>query len=187
LEDVLANIEIRRQVISSLKMSFYKRISAATDVSPEAVCRVTKSGEVEVSGDFRTAWETVVSHVARVGAEKLDFFANRGLRERAYTAAALAIRFSNSVFKQTSDVRALVDILAKYPRSMHSVQHGNPYAHVQVSDIYDGSSFDVWAVNDKRIVIVPRLKASEAAIERLIDYIFTEFREGEVENFGRVA
>ena len=76
------------------------------------------------------------------------------------------------------------ELLRKYPHSMHSVQHGNPYVHVQISDVYDGSAFDVWAVSNQSIVLVPRLKATEAAFQRLIHYVFDRFREGEVREYS---
>ena len=67
---------------------------------------------------------------------------------------------------------------------MHAVEHGNPYAHVKMTDMYDGSSFDVWAISPSRIALMPGLKASEAAFERIVDYIFDKFREGQIADYG---
>jgi len=76
-----------------------------------------------------------------------------------------------------------VHILSKYPHSMYAIEHGNPYAHVKLADIYDGSSFDVWAISPSRIALIPGLKASEAAFERLVHFIFDKFREGQIANY----
>jgi hypothetical protein len=66
---------------------------------------------------------------------------------------------------------------------MYAIAHGNPYAHVVLTDLCDGSSFDVWALPPDKVSIVPGLKASEAAFERIVDYIFRSFREGELVNY----
>lgn len=67
---------------------------------------------------------------------------------------------------------------------MHTVIHGNPYMHVRITDLHDGSSFEIWAIPPKRLAIVPGLKATEAAVGRLIHFIFEGFREGKVESYG---
>jgi hypothetical protein len=136
---------------------------------------------MDLTGNFDLVWRFVVEHVAQVGQRKLSSYAKRGLRERRYDAAPLRITYSRPLFDKVETVRRLVRVLQAYPRSMHSVQHGNPYAYVQVSDSFDGSSFDVWALSPNAISIVPRLKATEAAIARLIQWIFEEFQEGSVD------
>jgi hypothetical protein len=68
---------------------------------------------------------------------------------------------------------------------MRAVMHGNPHAHVHMTDLFDGSSFDVWAVSPQRVVLIPGLKASEAAFERFIHYIFDVFREGQIATYGK--
>lgn len=87
------------------------------------------------------------------------------------------------VFEKLDTVQNFVHILSKYPNSMHAVVHGNPYAHVKLTDIFDGSSFDIWAISPSRIALMPGLKATEAAFERLVHYIFDKFREGQIANY----
>jgi len=184
LETALEHISDRRQRVSSLEMAFHRRIQETADVSPAALCKLTKRSEVEVSGAYSLVRSAVLDYVVQLGATKLGSFANRGLRDRQYSPAPLAIVFKTPVLKELVEVRRFVSILSSYPHSMHAVQHGNPYAHVRVADVYDGSSFDVWAVSGDRIAVIPGLKATEAASGRLINYVFEQFREGEVEEYG---
>ncbi|MGH7773994.1 MAG: hypothetical protein ACREQA_17360 [Candidatus Binatia bacterium] len=185
LRTALAIITDRRQIIGSLTLAFYRQVGENIDVTPAALCKLAKSGQIEVTGNFGLAWSTIVEYVARVGNQKLQFYSRRGLRERKYEPAPLQISFKSPVLADLQEVRRLVATLSKYPNAMHSVQHGNPYAHLRISDVYDGSSFDIWAVRDNAIAVIPGLKATEAAIERLIHYIFDSFREGEVRELGR--
>jgi hypothetical protein len=183
-EKAISHVSARRQTVMNVGVDFHRRVSDKIDVVPAAMCKVTKFGEIEFTGRYDLIWSTVVAHIAEVGEKKLSFYSKRGLREREFKAAPLVISYSAPVFSDVSEVRRLVTVLTKYPRSMHSVQHGNPYAYVHVSDAYDGSSFDVWAVTPESITIVPRLKATEAAVDRLIRYVFDAFREGVVGNYA---
>jgi hypothetical protein len=180
-EAAIRVVSARRQIVTTVSLAFHRRIGDRIDITPTALCKISKKGEIDLTGNYDLLWQQVISHVAEVGQRKLTFYSKRGLRERHFNPAPLAINYSADVFSDPQEVRRLVSTLTRYPKSMHSVQHGNPYAYVQVADSYDGSTFDVWALSHQRITVVPRLKATEAAVGRLIQYIFDEFREGTVE------
>jgi hypothetical protein len=180
-ERAIGHVSARRQIIRSVSLAFHRQVGSEIDVVPAAHCRVTKNGEIELTGRYHLIWDTVIAHIAEAGYKKLAFYAKRGLRENSYTPRPLTISYSAPVFDDVIEVRRLVAALSTYPHSMHIVTHGNPYAHVQVADTYDGSSFEVWAVAPERITLVPRLKSTEAAVDRLIHYIFENFREGSVD------
>ena len=184
LEEALLNIQDRQQIITSIDVDFFHKIGAYRHVRPRASCKIRKDGEIEVSGSFSLAIKAVATHVAEVGDKKLTFLSKRGLRESEYKPHPLAINFTHAVFDDVRAVRNLVEVLAKYPHSMHAVEHGNPYAHVKITDVFDGSSFDIWAFPPQRIALIPGLKASEAAFERMVHYIFDKFREGQLEEYG---
>jgi hypothetical protein len=180
LDNLLVHVEDRRQIINSLRFDFHRRLNDKVDVTPTLSCKVTRKAVVEITGKFRVAWDTVIADVVNAGAEKLTFLSNRGLRQRNYRPAPLAIHFKRQVFDDLAEVRRFVEVMRNYPHSAYAVQHGNPYAHLQLSDRWDGSSFELWAVTRDNILIVPRLQATEGALERLIHYIYDEFREGEI-------
>jgi len=184
LDDVILSVQERSQVVTSLDVEFFPRLGNATHIVPRAGCKIRKGGELEVTGSFRLAFDTVASHVARVGEHKLAFLSNRGLRENSYKPRPISIDFAKPVFDETENVRSLVSQLASYPHSIHSVQHGNPYGHVRIADMFDGSSFDVWAIPPQRLALMPGLKATEAAMERLVHYVFDSFREGDLSDYG---
>ena len=183
LEKALHSIQDRHQIITSIDIEFFQNIGGHSNVLPRATCKIRKSGEIEVTGNYKLAFNAVASQIAKVGEKKLRFFSGRGLRLSQYEARPLAINFIQPVFEKVDEVRNFVDILSKYPRSMHAVVHGNPYAHVKLTDIYDGSSFDVWAISPARIALMPGLKASEAAFGRLVQYIFDQFKEGHIAEY----
>jgi hypothetical protein len=183
LDQALLSIQNRGQIISVLDVEFYPTVNGLPHVRPRASCKIRKDGEVEVVGGFEVVFRSVVRQIAAAGDRKLGFLRGRGLREAQYKPNPLAITFARRVFEDVTAIRSLVQVLAKYPRSMYAIAHGNPYAHVVLTDLCDGSSFDVWALPPDKVSIVPGLKASEAAFERIVDYIFRSFREGELVNY----
>jgi hypothetical protein len=183
-EQALRHVEERRQLIGSMKLEFYRLVGDTTDFLQLAQCKATKTSEVELTSRFGLIWSTLIAYIADVGAKKLELFSHRGLKENNFVSAPLTIRYSEPIFDHVNEVRRFVQVLSQYPKSMHAVQHGNPYVFVQVADAYDGSAFDIWALSPQRITVVPKLKATEAAIGRLVHYIYEEFREGMVEGDG---
>lgn len=183
-EKAVSDVSERRQIVSTISVAFHRRLADKIDIVPAAICKVSKWGEVDFTGRYDLIWSSVVLRIAEVGEKKLSFYSKRGLRETSFKAAPLAITYAAPIFSDVGEIRRLVTALTRYPRSMHSVQHGNPYAYVHVADAYDGSSFDVWAVTADSITILPRLKATEAAVDRLIRYIFDAFREGAVGDYA---
>ena len=185
LDTALLSIQDRHQMITSLEVDFLPRLGEAVHVQPKASCKIRKTSEIEVTGSFNLVYKAVAEYIAQVGERKLLFFSGRGLRESRYKPQPLSIDFSRPVFDDVQVVRNLVSILRKYPRSVYAVEHGNPYAHVKIADLFDGSSFDVWAMPPSRLALMPGLKASEAGFERLVHYIFDAFREGKLTEYGR--
>ena len=183
LDRALLNIKDRRQIIYSIDIEFFQRIGDQMNVVPSAICKIRKNGEIEVTGSYKLAFDAVATEIAKVGLHKLRFYSGRGLRASAYKPKPLAVNFSQPVFENLDAVSNFVHIISKYPHSMHAIEHGNPYAHVNLTDIYDGSSFDVWAISPSRIALIPGLKSSEAAFERLVHFIFDRFREGQISNY----
>jgi hypothetical protein len=43
-----------------------------------------------------------------------------------------------------------------------------------------GSAADLWVLKNDEILLVPQIKASEAALKKVVNYIFEEWREGSV-------
>lgn len=183
LGQILSAVEEKQQILTSLAVDFYPTVEQTTHVIPHASCVVRKQGEIDVSSGFRVVLDGVVSYLARIGERKLQFLSERGMRETNYSARPLSIEYSSQPFASLATVREFVATLGSYKHSMQSVMHGNPYAHVTVTDIVDGSSVDVWAVPPNKVALVPGLRASEAALERIIAHIFDEFREGQIAEY----
>lgn len=179
-EEAFRTIKERSQFITAVDLEF-KTDARTQNMPPELThCKIRRCGEIEVMGDFLFVFEWAIAEIIRIADQKLKFFHARGLRQSNYKARPIAIQYDTEVFAEVAGIRRLVDTLKLYKNSMHSVVHGNPYAHVKLTDTMDGSSFDVWALSASEIALVPGLRASEAAFERLINHVFETFQEGSI-------
>lgn len=183
LDRVLVSVQDRRQILTSLELDFYPQAGGHTYILPKATCKIRKQGEIEVTGSLDVILQSAAADIARVGEKKLLFYSNRGLREANYRPRPVAISLTRSVFDDLAEVREFVDILRAFPHSMHAVEHGNPYARIRLTDLLDYSTFEVWAIPPSRIAVLPGLRASEAAFERLVHFVFDRFREGEIADY----
>jgi hypothetical protein len=187
LEAVIEETRERNQTITSLDLEFLPRSGPSVHVLPTTVCKLRKTGEFEAKGNLSIAFRSVAPEFAAVGQKKFEFLEGRGLRQSLYVPRPVSIAFPRAVFDEVEQVREFVTVLRKYPNSMYSVQHGNPYAQLTLTDYGDGSSFEIWAVPPDRIVLIPGLRASPAAFERIVHFVFDRFREGRLENYGSSA
>jgi len=143
--------------------------------------RVYKHGHLHVNGLYADFAAAMLPALERAGHERLKLFANRGKTEREYRPARpLQLVFGRPVFDNRDNMRQFTETLMRYPRATKALLHSNPYLHASVADFLDGSSLDVWILSATRVLLIPQAKASVAALQRLTEYIFSEFREGEV-------
>ncbi len=147
---------------------------------------ITKRGELGYNGLFTEVKNFALPILERTAAKRLALYQNRGLRERNFDPSLpIAINYNVDVFSDIEEVRRFARVMNRYPNANKAVFHANPYYHASVADFLDGSSFELWALSPRRALIIPQAKSSAVAFERLISYIFAEFREGTPDVYQR--
>lgn len=153
----------------------------------ETADRSRRIARLRLSTEGWFAWSPLVNELPAIlesglltgAAERLELFRHRGREERDYKPAdPLQIRFEVQLFEDRRVTNAFGRLMLAYPRAVKALLHQNPYYHMSVSDEGDGSAFDLWILNPQRLLVIPRLRASEAAINRLVNYIVENFRDG---------
>ncbi len=143
---------------------------------------ISRNGLFQCSYNFSYMYQMVIEEIAKKAAYNLDLFDNRNLKkENNYRPNPLTIAFEFDLFKNKNENRRLIDVLNKISYSSLSVYHGNPYLHASYVDYKDGSSYDLWILSNDKITIIPQTRSTAAALDRLIESIFTGFREGRIE------
>ncbi len=133
--------------------------------------------------DFTIFYQRLIEGMANKAAESFELFDKRErIKEENFTTKPLAIVYDISVFKDKNQNKILINALKKIKNSSVSVLHANPYLHVSYVDYNDGSSCDIWVLSENKISIIPQIRSTPAALERLCENIFTGFREGIVKD-----
>jgi hypothetical protein len=160
-----------------------------TRLTPRAMdgvvsCLLYRTGQVHLTGQYALLGTCLLPMLERAVGVRLDLFERRGLIERNYEPAKpLEIGFRRPLFTENETLRQFVELLMDYPRATKALLHANPYVHASVADFEDGSSFEVWVLNPKRILLMPRSRTSIAALSRFTEYVFSEFEEGDVSEY----
>lgn len=145
----------------------------------------SRNGTVRANAMFSTAFNAFLIPVCKTVQENFEMFGHRARLERAdLSATPLVVNFEVEQFREVEENRRFIEAMRNLKTSSVSVLHGNPYVHLSVLDYFDGSAFDLWVLDASQIVIVPQLKASVAAIKRLINHIFDDYAEGRLANYS---
>jgi len=150
-------------------------------VSEDIKATISKNGYVNCTRSFSLFFRSIVEPMVRIGHDRLTFFGNRDRRATSFAGPRpVKIRYDTDIFNTAEQTKKLLEAMKRFKHGTCSVLHANPYLHVSVVDNYDNSSADVWVLAKSEILIVPQIKTSDAALERVVNHIFEHFREGTI-------
>ena len=113
---------------------------------------------------------------------RLKLLSERQSKTIASEMHPIDIIFDSDVFQSTEDNTLLASALSNIPRSGIAVLHKNPYFHAKILDFLDGSTFNVFVNDMRRITVVPGTRSSSSALMRLCEQVFRDFHEGRIES-----
>jgi len=181
LRKVFSEADERRQWFRSLRLDIMQIGKDAT----VATIRVSKHGLIAQDHLYDLCNKNLFPALDKIAYAKTVLFSGRGLRERQYIPAnPIAVDYTLDVFNDKKNVRKLASVIKSYPNSSKAIYHGNPYLHVSLADFIDGSSFEIWVLSPRRIILIPQVKATVPSFEKLVTHIFEKFKEGEVREYA---
>jgi hypothetical protein len=146
---------------------------------------LTRSGVVRADRLFGQAFRGFLQPICKNHYENVILFSGRSRRDNArLLSKPLTIAFNAAQFAEATENAKFIQAMKKMRTASVSVLHGNPYINMSIIDYYDGSTFDVWVLSEDRLVIVPQMKGTVAAIKRLINHIFDTYAEGEIRDYA---
>ena len=160
------------------------QFEAKRDLYTATVVYLTREGIVRTNNLFSKVFESFVLPVCKTIYENIEIFGHRSRRENPdLSARPLTIDFRAEQFSDSSENIKFIQSMKLLKTASISVLHGNPYINMSIIDYLDGSTFDLWVVNQSQLIIVPQMKGSIAAIKRLINHIFDKYAEGEIRDY----
>src|SRR3989304_6780716 len=181
IKDIFSQAKERNQWFTGLSFIIQKKRKNTRANLQVSKGRLNKYGEVSFNSFYNELISSLLFTLESYAGDRFKLLQKRGIRERGYDPSIpIEISYSYEAFSRIEEVRRFGKIISSYPNSTKAVFHSNPYYHASVADFLDGSSFDIWVLSDRRIVIIPQAKSSAQAFERLISHIFSNFGEGTV-------
>lgn len=144
----------------------------------------TRQGILKANSNIELLFNFFIKPVLKTIHENIEFFNHRSRLERNdLSTRPIVIEYEDNQFSNVSENKRLIQSLRRMKSASISVLHGNPYVHLTVLDYYDGSVFDVWVLDSQKMILVPQLKASVAAIKRIVNHVFDNYAEGNLKNY----
>lgn len=142
---------------------------------------LSKYGYFSCNQEFDLFQATISRDLVEFGSSRLKFFSGRErLTTSKHAPRPLQINYERPVFRSPDELRRLVEAMRRFRHGTCTVLHANPYVHLSLVDNRDYSSADIWVLSQDQILVVPQLRASAAALKRIVNHIFENFREGEI-------
>lgn len=160
---------------------------ALRDSKVHAEITVARNGMIKTDGQFLKVFDNLVSTIYKTVHDNYELFRMRSRRDNpSLDVRPLTINFGRDQLTDEEEIGKLIEVMRLLDRASMSVVHNNPYLQLSVIDYLDGSTFDLWVVNPRELIIVPQLKGTIPAIRRIVSHIFDNFAEGQVEDFQLV-
>jgi hypothetical protein len=146
---------------------------------------ITRDGVIRCDYLFEQVFRAFVMPVCKMHHENVNLFSKRSRRDNPDLAARpLTIQFDEDRFDDPHENQTFIQAMRSLRTASVSVLHGNPYIHLGVIDYMDGSTFDLWVVDSRELIIVPQMYVSVGAIKRLVNHVYDTYAEGEVSDFA---
>ena len=148
---------------------------------------VSRSGITKTDREFLRVFNNLVSPICEVVHDNHELFRNRSRRDSvSLEVRPLTINFRRDQLADEEERAKLVEAMRLLDNASMSVVHSNPYLQLSVIDYFDGSTFDLWVLNPRELIIVPQLKGTVSSIRRLVSHVFDNYAEGYIEDFQAV-
>ncbi len=153
-------------------------------ISAGARATLSKYGYFKCDGEFDFFSEVLINDLLRFSSERIRFFSRRDrVSSPTHEPRPLQITYDREIFKSPTEAKKLVKSMQRFKHGTCTVLHANPYVHLSLVDNIDYSSADVWVLSQNEILVMPQMRASHAALKRIVNHIFEDYREGSISEF----
>lgn len=160
------------------------QLEVLDDLSTYAYISITRQGYLQTKRFFLKSFNSFINPICQIIQQNISLFSNRSRRENPnLNVKPLAIDFGSDQFIEVEENKKFIQIMKSLKASSVSVLHGNPYIHLSIIDYFDGSGFDLWVTDPRKVIIVPQMKGSMPAIKRIINHIFDTYAEGNIVDY----
>lgn len=145
---------------------------------------IDRQGTVRINRNFEMVYNSFIQPICKSIDSNYKQFRNRDRRSNEdLDAKPLVVEYDTEIFKNVDENNIFINAISRLENASVSTLHGNPYIHLSIIDYLDGSSFDLWVLNSKEIILVPQMRGTIASIKRILNHIFDTFAEGDIKDY----
>lgn len=143
-----------------------------------------RNGILKARGGFQKVFDNLLMPICEHVYDGFKLFTGRSRKDNpSLDVKPIVINFLRDQLADIEERNRLIESLRLLNKASTSVIHNNPYLQLSVIDYVDGSTFDIWALNTREIIIIPQLKGTVPAIRRIVSHVFDNYAEGTIEDF----
>jgi hypothetical protein len=143
----------------------------------------SREGHFATNANVRWLFHSAVEPLLHEARTRSEFLRDRSRKDApGPSARAITARFARDFKVSKEELPQLSAILQKYPDASVSVLHANPYFDASVVDMRDGSSIEVLLASEKQMTLLPGLRATESALNRLCRFLYENVGEATFSN-----
>ena len=117
--------------------------------------------------------------VIQKGEKDLELLKNKEIKEDR-PATPIVLEYKQGILQDTEIKTKLIEKIEEYGKCNYSVIHGgNPHIYMYIKDSIDSSSFSIRSIGADKILVIPQLKSTYAALMRFIHFLTENFTEYE--------
>lgn len=139
-----------------------------------------RAGATFYAGDFTLFEQVVMGRMTRAAAQRRSLMSGRARVLGEQTPAPIQIKLDDDVFSDATTTGDLLREVEGLRDIALAVLHRNPYLHVTVSDLTDGSNYDVFVTSTDTIEIHPGFRASMGSLSRISQALGERFAATEI-------
>lgn len=139
-----------------------------------------RAGATYYGGNFDLFQNLVMGRLTTAADQRRQLMSGRAREIGAAVPAPIQIRLDDPIFTDADATGDLLNEVAGLRDLSMAVLHRNPYLHVAVSDLTDGSNYDVFVTSPDSIEIHPGFRASMGSLSRLSQVLGERFEATEI-------
>jgi len=175
LPEAFAEARDEHKWFSSIKFEMQKADERPTGIS----ALVSRHGYLQTGRTCHEFFALMAPILGDVASERYRALSGRSRADTpGHKPRPLAVQYDQPFFRDKANNARLISAVRRVPYFGYTVVHANPYVHVMMTDYVDGSSYDIYVLEESRMLLIPQIRATPGSLDRLLSGLSVHFPEG---------
>ncbi len=187
VEEAFHEAASERKWYNSIEVELLRKVSVGPDVPTGITSRVHRLGFVQAYTAFPELFSQLAPLMTSIARERYMSLTGRSrMTTPEHAPRPLLIKFDEPYFRDKKNNARLIAAASGTHGFGHAVIHANPHVHMLLTDYTDGSSYELFVLEESSVLVVPQIEASPSSLDRLLAGIAVRFAEGAVADAGNI-